>query len=82
MALLLRFFPAFSLIGISIAGAVAHSLGQIFMAALIINQAAIFYYLPVMLLFSVSTGFITGLLLKNLVKSLKSSKLFDTFFYE
>lgn len=82
MALLLRFFPVFSLIAISIAGAVAHSIGQLCMAALIITQPGIFYYLPAMLLFSVPTGIITGLLLKELLKFLKSTNRFDTLFSE
>jgi heptaprenyl diphosphate synthase len=79
MALLLRFFRFFSLIGISIAGAVAHCLGQLFMAALIINQPGIFYYLPAMLVLSVPTGCLTGFLLKGLVNFLKSTDRLNEF---
>ncbi|NPV91345.1 MAG: Gx transporter family protein [Firmicutes bacterium] len=82
MALLLRISPALSLIGISIAGAAAHCIGQLFMAALIINQPGIFYYLPVMLLLSVPAGVITGILLKELVRFLKSTNRFDALFYK
>jgi len=74
MALLLLLSPYFSLIGISIAGAVAHCVGQLIMASLILSQPGIFYYLPVMLLLSVPTGCITGLLLWELVKYLRSTK--------
>lgn len=81
MALLLRAFPVFSVIGVSIAGAVAHSAGQLLIASLVINQPGIFYYLPVMLLFSVPTGVITGLLLKGLVKFLQSTNRFDRIFF-
>ncbi len=80
MALLLRVFPAFALTGISVAGAVAHNAGQLVMAALILNFSGIFFYLPVMLLLSVPTGFITGLLVKELVEYIKSTNRFDTFF--
>lgn len=76
MALFLRFSPYFSLIGISITGAVAHCVGQLIMASLILNQPSIFYYLPVMLLLSVPTGCITGLLLQELVKYLRVTKRF------
>jgi heptaprenyl diphosphate synthase len=52
---------------VSVAGAAAHNLGQLVMAALILQFAGIIYYLPFMLLFSVPTGIITGLLVKTLV---------------
>ncbi|MDD3270035.1 MAG: Gx transporter family protein [Syntrophomonadaceae bacterium] len=80
MAVLLRCFPGFSLLGISVAGAVAHNLGQLFMAALILNFSGIFYYLPLMLLFSVPTGYITGLLSRELVKYTKATNRFDSYF--
>ncbi|WP_425804464.1 Gx transporter family protein [Desulfitobacterium sp. Sab5] len=77
MALLFRFTPFFSFLGISVAGAVAHSIGQLTIASLIINQPGIFYYLPIMLLLSVPAGSITGLLLKELVQYLKSTDRFN-----
>lgn len=70
MALCLYFFSGFSLIGVSLAGAVFHNLGQLAMAALIIEHIGIFYYLPVLLLASIPTGILTGLLLKYLLKHL------------
>jgi heptaprenyl diphosphate synthase len=75
----LRFHSGLSIIGISVAGAAAHNLGQLAMAALIIKHTGIFLYLPIMLLSSVPTGFLTGLLLKELLKSLKSSGQLDKF---
>ncbi|KUG02813.1 heptaprenyl diphosphate synthase component i [hydrocarbon metagenome] len=77
MILLLRVLPVLSVIGVSIAGAIAHSIGQLLMAALIISQPGIFYYLPVMLLFSIPSGIITGLLLKELLKFMRSTNRFD-----
>ena len=82
MAIILRSCPGFSLVGISVAGAIAHNLGQLIMAALILNFSGILFYLPVMLLFSVPTGFITGLLVKELVEYTKSTNRFDTFFQD
>ena len=67
----------FSLLGISVAGAAAHNLGQLAMAALLIKHTGIFYYLPIMLLSSVPTGILTGLILRELLKYLKSSGQLD-----
>lgn len=82
MAIVLRSLPGFSLAGISVAGAVAHNLGQLIMAALILNFPGIIFYLPAMLLFSVPTGFITGLLVRELVEYIKSTNRFETFFQD
>lgn len=47
----------FSIAGISMGGAAAHNTGQLVMASIIMKDAAIFAYLPVLLI----TGLITGL---------------------
>lgn len=75
MALLLRFLPDISLIGVSIAGSVAHCTGQLIIAALLINHSGIFYYLPIMLLLSVPTGFVTGLFSTKVIKYFKSNNI-------
>jgi heptaprenyl diphosphate synthase len=82
MALLMRSYSGFSLVGVSIAGAIAHNIGQLAMAALILNFPGIFYYLPIMLLSSISTGIITGLLLVELVKYLRANNRLETFFQD
>ncbi|SFG34835.1 heptaprenyl diphosphate synthase [Desulfotomaculum arcticum] len=78
MGLLLRFFKGLGMVGISIAGAAAHNLGQLVMAALILRFAGIFFYLPFMLLFSVPTGFLIGLLTKELVGYIKATNRFNS----
>ena len=75
MALCLYFFSGFSIIGVSLAGAVFHNLGQLVMASLIIEHIGIFYYLPVLLLASIPTGILTGLLLKYLLKHLDQGNI-------
>jgi heptaprenyl diphosphate synthase len=80
LALLLHFHSDFSLLGISVGGAAAHNLGQLAMAALLIKHTGIFYYLPIMLLSSVPTGLLTGILLRELLKHLKLSGQIDDFF--
>lgn len=51
----------FSLVGISICGAVAHNLSQLLVAALLVQQVGIFVYLPYLLLFALPTGYFIGL---------------------
>lgn len=55
-----KFQNAFSIKGISIAGALVHNTAQITVAASILGQIVIFYYLPVLLVSAVITGYITG----------------------
>ena len=48
-------------------GAMAHSIGQIAMAALVLGTASVFVYLPVLLAVSLVTGLFTGLCAQFLV---------------
>ncbi|MFA6075161.1 MAG: Gx transporter family protein [Negativicutes bacterium] len=50
----------FSPIGISVAGAVAHILAQLFVASLIIGSFSMYYYLPVAGNLSILTGILNG----------------------
>ncbi|EOC99831.1 Gx transporter family protein [Caldisalinibacter kiritimatiensis] len=62
MFIIYRFFSEFfSLIGVSIFGAIFHNIGQITVASIIMENIKIFYYLPVMLLVSLFTGYFVGL---------------------
>lgn len=58
----------FSLIGVSIAGAIFHNIGQLIMASIIIQNSNIFIYLPLLLLTSIPTGFFIGLTSEFLIK--------------
>lgn len=49
-----------SIIGISIIGAYFHSLTQIFVASVLIDNINIFYYLPILTLVSLFSGIIIG----------------------
>lgn len=49
-----------SLLGLSVAGAAAHSAGQIAAASVLSGTAYVFAYLPLLLLVSVPMGLITG----------------------
>lgn len=52
----------FSLIGISVIGAVFHNLGQLLTAYYIIANPGIFYYLPYLTLIAIPTGIGVGLI--------------------
>ncbi len=60
MAVLLR-CPGLSLIGVSMAGAAAHNVGQILAAMAVLVSRAPLVYLPALLLASIVTGGVTGL---------------------
>ncbi len=62
MCLLLRVEGRFcSLLGVSVAGAAAHHIGQIAAAVVWMKTSAVIAYLPLLLLLSVPLGLITGL---------------------
>lgn len=56
-----------SIIGVSIIGAITHSIGQIIIAILILKNNNIVYYLPYLLIFSIPTGIITGIIAKKVL---------------
>lgn len=57
-----------SVVGVSIIGSVSHSIGQILIAILILKNDSIIYYLPYLLIFSIPTGIITGLITKKVLE--------------
>jgi heptaprenyl diphosphate synthase len=55
-----------SIIGVSIIGSISHCIGQVLMAILLLNNTMI-YYLPYLLIFSIPSGIITGIICKKLI---------------
>ncbi|MDF2571942.1 MAG: Heptaprenyl diphosphate synthase component [Sporomusa sp.] len=51
----------FSLVGVSVSGAVAHNIGQVVLAAILVYSLGLLWYIPYLLLFAVPTGLFTGL---------------------
>lgn len=51
----------FSIIGVSIIGGVLHNLGQIFIAALVVSNIKLLYYVPVLIFAGIAAGVVTGL---------------------
>jgi heptaprenyl diphosphate synthase len=60
--LLLRNWKAFSLFGVSMGGAAAHTVGQILIAAMLVRSFYVLTYLPVLLLVSIVTGLLIAAL--------------------
>ncbi|QIB26598.1 Gx transporter family protein [Caloranaerobacter azorensis] len=65
----------FSVIGVSIIGAIFHNIGQISVASIMMENVKIFSYLPVMNLVSLFTGYFVGLSTLYTTKHLK--KIFN-----
>lgn len=74
-----NFSNIFSLIGVSIFGALAHNFAQVSVASLMMKNVRIFSYLPILLLTSLFTGYFVGLVSIFAVNNLKKS--FDNIFY-
>lgn len=51
----------FSVVGVSMAGGVAHNLGQLIVAALIVSNVKMFLYFPVLLFSGLATGILIGI---------------------
>ena len=56
----LKRLKAFSVIGISLAGGVAHNLGQTIVAMLLFENLGMIYYFPVLILFGLGAGILVG----------------------
>jgi uncharacterized membrane protein len=68
----------FSLIGVSILGAVAHNFAQVGVATFIVSNIRVFSYLPILLIMSLFTGYFVGLSSIYISNSLqKNLKVFN-----
>lgn len=61
---------AFSLTPIAMAGAVAHNVGQVAMAMLILRTGQLVYYMAILMLAGLVTGFVTGTIATILIRRL------------
>ena len=63
----------FSVYGVSMAGGVFHNIGQLLMAAIVLESVSIGYYFPVLLVSGLLTGFLVGIIANEMMKRLKIS---------
>lgn len=68
---LMKKFSGFSILGISVAGGVSHNIGQLIVAALIVENTSLFYYAPALLISGVVTGLLIGLLTGEVLKRIR-----------
>ena len=67
------FSNIFSLIGVSILGAVAHNFAQVSVATIIMNNIRIYTYLPFLMLMSLFSGYFVGLASTYIIKNMRVS---------
>ncbi len=58
---------SFSPVGISVAGAVSHNVGQLLVATVLFKHTGVMFYLPYLLLFAIPTGIFVGLLAGKII---------------
>lgn len=57
-----------SIIGVSLLGSIFHSIGQILVGIMVLDNYNVIYYLPYLLLFSIPTGILIGIIAKRMIK--------------
>ena len=65
---LLKKAGGFSVIGISIAGGVCHNIGQLVVAMIVVETFAMSYYMPVLLVAGLITGFLIGVVADQVLR--------------
>ena len=65
----------FSVLGVSMAGAVFHNIGQLIMAAIVLESLSITYYLPVLMIPGIVTGLLIGIVANEMLKRVRSLQL-------
>jgi len=73
MMFLFKHLKVFSIVGVSIMGAFGHSVGQIAMAIFLIERTELIFYLPYILVLSVATGVITGIVSRKSLEIVKKA---------
>lgn len=73
--ILLKKSGRFSTVGVSAAGGAAHNLGQIAVAALVMESGGVFWFFPVLCLSGVVSGVIIGVIAGMLVKRIKIAQI-------
>lgn len=67
---LLKKRNAFSVIGVSVAGGVFHNIGQLAVAAVVVETFSVSYYLPPLLIAGMATGLVIGVLAGQMLERL------------
>lgn len=62
-----------SIVGVSMSGGVCHNIGQILVAALVVENSAVLYYLPILLITGLVAGMVIGIIGRQVSKYMKFS---------
>ncbi len=65
----------FSIVGVSMIGGVMFNVGQMLASYILMVNISLFYYLPVLLIFGLASGFLTGIVGHYTITSLKNAKI-------
>ena len=68
---LLKQSPRFSVFGVSMAGGIAHNVGQLLVAMAVVENFSLVYYAPILLISGVLTGFLIGALTTEVLKRVR-----------
>ncbi len=60
---------------VSVCGGIAHNIGQLVVAAFVVENCNIFYYMPVLLIAGALTGFLIGIIAQEIIIRLKGKLL-------
>lgn len=69
--IILKKTKLFSIVGVSMAGGVLHNVGQLLVAALIIEDSRIFFYFPVLMFSGIVAGIAIGIAATLILRSIK-----------
>lgn len=75
---LLKRTGIFSISGVSMAGGVAHNLGQLLVAAFLVSNMSVFVYFPVLIISGVVSGVIIGILAYLILQKLPAYEIKQT----
>ena len=72
---LLKKYVDLSIIGVSVAGGVFHNIGQLVVAAIVVETYSVTGYLPVLLVAGLITGFVIGTVATEMIRRLRNIDL-------
>ncbi len=75
MMLLMKKVKQFSITGISIGGGIAHNIGQIFVAVLVVSEIRLTSFVPFLIISGAGTGLLNGIISKILVQRLQNTSI-------
>ncbi len=73
---LLKKTHKFSIIGISIAGAIAHNMGQLLVAAYVTSVRTVIFYFPNLMIAGIITGALIGIIGKEVIRRIPKNIMF------